>query len=599
MRLTLLAALLVGASLAGCTLPDQGEVVSLDTGTIQYPGEKPEAIRLPDYWWPERRIQHDEATYRFPVHLETAPDQVWAVYLSRLAMNAAVYVNGEFVGDGGRLERPLARNANRPLFFTIPTGMLHAGDNTIQVRLLIETTFPGILDPVEIGPKAALSPRYNRQHLFQVTVPQAVAITSFAVALLIFGVFAGRDPEGANAWFAVALALWSVTLATGFMRDVPMPARVWEFIAVASQAGVVYGLIRAFHLRIFGRRLVRRERILAAILGVPGIVTALVDQKYAFTSWIVWQVITGSVAVYVFLLIYHATKRGLITHPRTLVVASFIGAIFVAHDLASVFYGGPLSGYWLSAYAASVALLFSGWSILVSLADSLTEAETLNRELEGRVKEKHAELETNYQKLRALERERAIADERERIMQDVHDGIGGQLVSTLALVESGRGESEVVADSLHEALDDLRLIIDSLDPDEGDLAAVLGTMRLRLQPRLERNGIEIDWQVQDVPPIEGFGPEQALQVLRIVQESIANVLKHAAANRVCLRTGTHTENGRREAFVEIEDDGSGMVDGAPPGRGLANMHRRAASLGGTLEITSSAAGTRVRLGLPL
>lgn len=595
--LNLLVALVLGGSLAACATPDQSDVLTLNDGTIEYAGEAPEPIRLPDYWWPERRLRHDEAEYRFPVHLESAPTQLWAVFLPRLSMNAAVYVNGEFIGDGGNMTRPLARNANRPLLFRIPTGMLRPGENAIDVRLAVERTFPGILDPIDIGPEAALSPRFDLRYAFVVTVPQGVAVTSFAVALLILGVFARRDPQGANAWFAAALALWSLTLTQGFLRDAPLPARLWEFVGAAAQAGVVYCLIRAFHLRIFGGRIVRRERILAAILGVPGVVTALVPQQHAFTSWIAWQLVTGSVAAYVLILIYHATRSGLIAHPKTLAMASVIGGLFVAHDLASVFYGAPLTGFWLSAYAASVALLFSGWSILASLADSLTEAETLNRELEVRVRDKHDELETNYQRLRALERETAIAAERERIMQDVHDGIGGQLVSTLALVESGRGESEVVADSLHEALDDLRLIIDSLDPDEGDLAAVLGTMRLRLQPRLERNGIRIDWQVQDVPPIEGFGPEQALQVLRVVQEAIANVLKHAQATRVTLRTGTTDD--ATAAYVEVEDDGCGLSDDAPGGRGLSNMRRRASSLGGTIEIASEHTGTRVRLSLPI
>lgn len=599
MRLTLLVALVLGASLSACAQHDTSEVLTLTDATVEYPGRAAEPVELPDYWWPDRRMQHDEADYRFRLRLDEAPTDLWAVYLPRLAMNVAVYVNGNFLGDGGRMERPLARNANRPLLFTVPTGMLRAGENTVTVHLAIEKTFPGILDPVELGPAAVLSPRFDVRYAFQVIVPQAVAVTSLAVALLILGVFARRDPQGANGWFGAALILWSIVLMQGYMRDAPLPARPWEFIGVAAQAGVVFCLVRAFHLRIFGESVARREKILAVVLFSPGIVTALVPQRYAFTSWIAWQVTTGSVAAYVMILIYHATKRGLITHARTLTIAAFIGGLFVAHDLVSVFYGEPISGFWLSAYAASVALLFSGWSILASLADSLSEAETLNRELEGRVREKHEELETNYQKLRALERESAISAERERIMQDVHDGIGGQLVSTLALVESGRGEARVVADSLHEALDDLRLIIDSLDPDEGDLAAVLGTMRIRLQPRLERNGIEIDWQVQDVPHIEGFGPEQALQVLRVVQEAIANVLKHTNASRVCLRTGTAAKNGTSEAFVEVEDDGGGMNDEAPRGRGLANMQRRAASLGGTLEIQSTGGGTKVRLALPL
>lgn len=114
------------------------------------------------------------------------------------------------------------------------------------------------------------------------------------------------------------------------------------------------------------------------------------------------------------------------------------------------------------------------------------EAETLNRELEQRIREKSAELERNYQRLRELERQQVLDEERRRIMRDMHDGMGGHLVSTLALAESGATKSETIAEALRAALNDLRLMIDSLDPVEGDLTLVLGMFRARLESQLAR-----------------------------------------------------------------------------------------------------------------
>ena len=583
---------------AGCAPTDATDVHTLDTGTITYPGQPPAPVELPDYWIPARRAAHREGTYTLPLELSHDVTSLWAVYLPRLSMNAAVLVNGHFLGDGGRMTPPLSRNANRPLIFRIPSGLLHAGRNEVKVRLANEVTFPALIDPVEIGPDAVLGRRFEVRYALQVLVPQGMAATSCAIALLTLGIFVRRDERGATGWFAAALLLWSLSLVTGFLRDPPLASRPWEFVGGASLAGVVYCLTRAFHLRMTGQRQLWRERVAGLILTAPGMALAVVPASEAFRAWLGWQVATGAVAAYVFVLIFQSTRRGLIAHPRPLAILASIGGFFVLHDLVSVVWGQPITGFWLSGYAASVALLFAAWSIIANLADSLNESETLNRELEGRVQEKHQELEENYRQIRSYERERAIAAERERIMQDVHDGIGGQLVSTLALVESGRDAPGVVADSLHEALDDLRLIIDSLDPEEGDLAAALGTMRLRLQPRLERHGITIDWRVRDVPAIEGFGPEQALQVLRVVQEAVANVLKHAGASRVTVSTGSLPPEAPSVAYVEILDDGQGFERDAPRGRGLANMQRRAATLGGILEI-DTVGGTRVRLQIPL
>jgi signal transduction histidine kinase len=191
-----------------------------------------------------------------------------------------------------------------------------------------------------------------------------------------------------------------------------------------------------------------------------------------------------------------------------------------------------------------------------------------------------------------------VAGERERIMQDVHDGVGGQLVSALAMVEGGRS-LDAVGDVLRGALEDLRLVIDSLDPTEYDLLAVLGAVRARLEPRLGRHGVQMRWEVREVAPLPGFGPEMALQVMRVVQEAVTNVVKHAAARTITVRTGDAAENGGHPGvFVEIRDDGRGYRSDAPRGRGIASMERRAQRLSGRLVVVGTASGTVVRLWIP-
>lgn len=132
---------------------------------------------------------------------------------------------------------------------------------------------------------------------------------------------------------------------------------------------------------------------------------------------------------------------------------------------------------------------------------ALNDSEKLNAELKQHVEQKHAELEANYQRLHTLEQQQAVVEERSRIMSDMHDGIGGQLISTLSLVEHGKSLSAEVAAALRERIDDLRLTIDSLEPTENDLLPVPGNLRYRLEGRLKKQGIALDWQVKDVPQL--------------------------------------------------------------------------------------------------
>lgn len=77
------------------------------------------------------------------------------------------------------------------------------------------------------------------------------------------------------------------------------------------------------------------------------------------------------------------------------------------------------------------------------------------------------------------------------------------------------------------ALDELRMAVDAMHNIEGDLPTLLASMRYRLQDRFNACGITLDWQIDDHLPQASVGPQQLVQVQRIVLESFTNILKHA------------------------------------------------------------------------
>ena len=173
-------------------------------------------------------------------------------------------------------------------------------------------------------------------------------------------------------------------------------------------------------------------------------------------------------------------------------------------------------------------------------------------------------------------RNEALALERTRIMSEMHDGIGSQLTMALSLVRrmdresnpARGGEDGRVATVLRESIEDLQLIIDSLEPVENDLLTVLGTLRYRLQDRLGKGGIELQWNVVDLPPLPMLTPHSVLSILRIVQEAFANCLKHSGATRIAVTTGLRGEPGIDEtAHIGIVDNGHGIQPRAGSGRG--------------------------------
>jgi signal transduction histidine kinase len=149
----------------------------------------------------------------------------------------------------------------------------------------------------------------------------------------------------------------------------------------------------------------------------------------------------------------------------------------------------------------------------------------------------------------------------------------------------------------------LKLTLDSLEPVEADLLLLLATLRYRLAPRLEGTGVSLRWEVQELPALQWLDPSSALHILRIVQESIANILRHTRATEI--RVGTSVAGAGVQ--VTIEDNGQGFdvqratSSGLPAtaGRGLQNQRRRALAIGATVSWESRSTGTRFVLWLPL
>ena len=220
------------------------------------------------------------------------------------------------------------------------------------------------------------------------------------------------------------------------------------------------------------------------------------------------------------------------------------------------------------------------------------EVESLSRQLG----EKHAQLQ-------AAEHERGVMNERQRLLRDMHDGIGASLITALRMIEQGKMGLPETALVVKDCLDDLRMVIDSLEPIENDVVTLLATLRHRLGKRLEQGGIVMQWSVgENIPQLAWLQAPQALLLTRIAQEALANAVKHSRGTVVCVTIEHRAASALGEAVaVRIEDNGVGFdATNVEPGRGLLNMHARAAQLGTRLSVESApGGGTRVDVLLPL
>ena len=262
----------------------------------------------------------------------------------------------------------------------------------------------------------------------------------------------------------------------------------------------------------------------------------------------------------------------------------------------------------LSGWASSANLLLSTLPIavfvilFVSLYMRQNEAREQAQSLAAKLETANLQLGEYAAQVEEL----TLAAERQRMARELHDtlsqGLTGlvlQLEAIKAHLEAGRGERAVaiIEQSLARArstLADSRSVID-------DLRAVPAGMPEAMRAKTERftqaTGIpcELSLALGDTTP----PPNTSDHLLRVLNEALTNVTRHAQAGQVWVRL--EAKNNHLE--LEIRDDGQGFEPGIVTGAGhygLLGMRERARLVGGTLEIESGTGrGTRIRLVVPI
>jgi signal transduction histidine kinase len=551
------------------------------------------AVSLPDNWNLSRPGQGGQAWYRLHFTLGSQPDELYAVFVRKVSMNAAFYLNGTLLGSGGSFEEPVARQWNRPQFFTIPPALLKVGENVLDVRLVAYPNSRAGLDAVMFGPAAELQPVYERRYLLQTILPQLCNIVVAALGVFALALWWRRRTEPTYVLFCVFSVLWALRSTHMFVRDIPVAAFFWD-IWVQSSFGWCALLFIVLAMRYSGLRWPRLEKVLLAYALAGPVLMYLAGPQRLHATASNWSFVIVPLAIFFEGFLVRAALR-----QRT-VVSALLAAVWGLIILASVHDGLvhrdklEFDSFYFVSYVMILLSFVMGWILTERFVTALTAAERMNLELEQRVAEKHSELEQHFKRLREMERETAMTAERRRITSEMHDGLGSQLISALHLVEQTDAPKAEIAAELREALDTLRLTIDSLEPPDTDLLTLLGNLRYRLAGRLKRQAIALAWQVHDLPRLDSLTPQNMLHIVRILQEALTNILKHARARRITVETGVVD----REVFIRISDDGCGFV-GAGRGRGLTNMQMRARALGGRLDVQPSSAGTTVILHLPI
>jgi two-component system, NarL family, sensor histidine kinase UhpB len=196
--------------------------------------------------------------------------------------------------------------------------------------------------------------------------------------------------------------------------------------------------------------------------------------------------------------------------------------------------------------------------------------------------------------------------ERRRLARELHDVVLQDLAYALQSMQVAKrmppegatraDEADRQIEALKRAVGGLREAIYDLRLDSvGERPLIRAVASIVELNRQIGEGCEFDLIVDDGFPVEVSGPA-GVEVVRVVQEALANVRRHSVARHAVVTLGATGD----EVLVEVEDDGRGFGPETPLGMGLTGMRERVLALGGKLEVEGrEGAGTRVFLRVSL
>ena len=521
-------------------------------------------VTLPDFV-PTRSSMNDPAIYRgsFAYDSTAAKDEqrAWSVYLPRFTNGVEVIVNGVEILDSRRDPSVNRPDRAAPEIALIPASLLRDGANDLTIKLYVWGPISGFLERISVGPDEALRHYYEQRTLLFVTLPMVFAAWQGILAVILIVLWAVRRHEPAYGALAAAMGLGAIQAFLPSAMD--QPAHPELNATLLASGPLESAFVLAFAILFFGRKWPRY----AVLIFLPGVLLTLVGLFGDVAAIRQFFVVFGLPAIGLNLVLvasivaWSELRRQdapslLLGCAVTIVLSCFV------HDILSVLQILPDRRLFFIRLSYSAMLVAIGAGLTWRFAQALNRVDGFAAHLAIQLREAEEKLKLSFAREEERARAAALARERARLMRDLHDGLGGQLVSIVALSERGEGGTGI-GDAARAALKDLRLVIDSMDDIGGDLMLALGSWRDRATAQLRPHGIALDWRVvspQGLPVHPELRPWHVIQIVRILDEAMTNPVKHAEARRIAVSIETLDDCASPGCgCITVEDDGKGFA----------------------------------------
>lgn len=574
---------------AACTPQLRGAWAAQESTPLTLPTEGWVAVTLPDRWdqrWPDWR---DATWYRLDWEVPCG-DQPLALFVSAMRMAGMVYWGDELLWRDRHLLPPYSRSGNLPKLWPV-SAHGQAGMHSVWIRVIGQTRLAPGLGEVILGDAMALANEHAKRTFRQRTGYIITASMSLAIALVTLTIWLWRRSEKIYLWFCLQQLSWAGYLVN-LLRTEPWP---WITSGTHSTLTMLFFMLLGNGFMLFTQHFLgknHRRLNACAWLGTATLTLLIAfvpleaSDRVAQLALIWGAILVNTSALYSLIIACRTRKPEHLWLAACWTVLMSVGL----HDIVVALQIWNNHETWSSIIGPLTSMFLAvllGWR----LAGYMRRIDGFNVELHSSVTQARAELAQLLKHQQAQAVENAKLQQRAEIAHDLHDGLGGNLVRSMALLEHTQELSKDRVMSLFKVLrDDLRQVIDSGANCTAPVPATprhwLAPLRHRLTMILDELDIQVQWQI-DEHWKSAPTATQCLAMARFMEEAFSNIIKHSQAQHVRVSS---TQPCEMSWLVIVEDDGVGFdvaaTRAAHQGIGMQSMQARLTRAHGRLEIQS-------------
>ena len=529
------------------------------------------------------------------------------------------YLNGHWVAGLARSTEAERWIWFEPFIVPLPTRLLKT-DGTPNVLTLSQSTHePYIsISRLYFGDLDELKRIYGVVHFFTTTLVNTFIVLGFAAGLLFLGIWTVSPKERIYAVAGGVSILWAAMIMVFRQQQASTEMQeLLRWFVYASRGGVIC-LMTLFIFSFIDRTPGLREKCtIFGLSGAAAVVYAVGGSPTEPYLNLLWPPAVFLLYAYAIALLIGYWRKTRSVPAGLFLLQSVLFLLLAFHSYAmqarlmDKLSNSGLEAGWSGLFFEHIASLFLampfmllalGYMLLTRYRDNVIELGHSQLFLEQR----EIELKEIHHKREIIAHSEATLSERERIYQDIHDGIGSQLVKAIFSLRNTGAASSAVLHNLQACLDDLRLVIDAQPESDVDIETTVFAFCVTQELHLEGSCLAISYHV-GLESTVYTDPKVNLNVLRVLQESLSNTLKHSGATFIDVNLGSNeffliltiTDNGHGHLRSTHQRLAQQSAFGSSGNRGITGLSRRAADIGATYAIDITESGTTVRLSIPL